>query len=505
MTLRYVKRGDVILPDDHNAVRQAFIDLCDTVKAKSPGAPDVQAKCDEIKAKVETQARIVSEEDFVLASDHNIKREVLRIDIPALWELVSAYQAEFADKRSELIDKASLVSERKYGDFVLSEDHNSVISALELAQSQAEQVYIPPVIIEEKPEPLTLAEVCGDIPLTEYTAEHDESLFLSLSMTGNWTSEFVGNIIRIEKPPDTVVETTRKAACGYTGTGISMIDLITGEICKLVHGCCYSEGNVAARKVFTVPSTRILHSEDLIFDPAVTYTTDQLLAEFELNIPSPRLILSLVSIWADCYAYLAGAVYTTIALETDIAGEVTSSILGNRTDLGDKINSQTDISPLEVPTGTSLFRYTIRFLQGGHYHLRNCQIRVIDLGDLSLLSVPAYTSTLGGAWVEASDIVSETSPTLLTFESLKEDTVLFITKVAHELATGKFTIVGDPSYLVNAGYTWEAIWNHGWMISAKVLPPGTYEHKYYSTFVAMATGDTRTARYLPGYVIGRVE
>jgi len=47
------------------------------------------------------------------------------------------------DKRSELIDKASLIPERQYGDFVLSEDHNNVISALELAQSQAEQVDIP--------------------------------------------------------------------------------------------------------------------------------------------------------------------------------------------------------------------------------------------------------------------------------------------------------------------------------------------------------------------------
>jgi len=143
MTLRYVKRGDVILPDDHNAVRQAFIDLCDTVKEKSPGAPDVQARCNEIKAKVETQMRVVSIENFVLASDHNFKREVLRIDIPALWELVSAYQAEFVDKRSELIDKASLIPERKYGDYVPAEDHNSVIRALELARTQAEQVWIP--------------------------------------------------------------------------------------------------------------------------------------------------------------------------------------------------------------------------------------------------------------------------------------------------------------------------------------------------------------------------
>jgi len=143
MTLRYVKRGDVILPDDHNAVRQAFIDLCDTVKAKSPGAPDVQAKCDEIKAKA-SAIRTVTKDDYVLASDHNIKREVLRIDIPALWELVSAYQAEFVDKRLELIDKALLIPERKYGDFVFAEDHNSVISTLELAQSQAEQVNIPP-------------------------------------------------------------------------------------------------------------------------------------------------------------------------------------------------------------------------------------------------------------------------------------------------------------------------------------------------------------------------
>jgi len=43
-----------------------------------------------------------------------------------------------------------LVSERKYGDFVLSEDHNSVISALELAQSQAEQVHIPLVFWWQK-------------------------------------------------------------------------------------------------------------------------------------------------------------------------------------------------------------------------------------------------------------------------------------------------------------------------------------------------------------------
>jgi len=137
MALRYVKRGDVILPDDHNAVRQAFIDLCDTVKEKAPGAPDVQAKCDEIKTKVE-MIRAVTVEDFVLASDHNDKREILLIDIPNLWDLVSQYQPEFADYRRELIDKASLILERKYGDYVLAEDHNSVMRALELAQTHAE-------------------------------------------------------------------------------------------------------------------------------------------------------------------------------------------------------------------------------------------------------------------------------------------------------------------------------------------------------------------------------
>jgi len=146
MTLRYVKRGDVILPDDHNAIRQALIDLCDTVKANSPGAPDVQAKCDEVKAKVQP-IRTVAEGDYVLASDHNAKREILLNDIPALWELVSQYQAEFVDKRDELISKASLILERKYGHFVLAEDHNNVISALELAKTQAEQVNIPVSVI----------------------------------------------------------------------------------------------------------------------------------------------------------------------------------------------------------------------------------------------------------------------------------------------------------------------------------------------------------------------
>jgi len=143
MTLRYVKRGDVILPDDHNAVRQAFIDLCDTVKAKSPGAPDVQAKCDEIKAKASAM-RTVTKDDYVLASDHNTKRGILLVDIPTLWGMISEYQAEFVDKRQELIDKASLIPERKYGDYVLAEDHNSVVSALELARTQAEQVKPPP-------------------------------------------------------------------------------------------------------------------------------------------------------------------------------------------------------------------------------------------------------------------------------------------------------------------------------------------------------------------------
>jgi len=145
MVLRYVKRGDIILPEDHNAVRQALIDLFDTVKAKAEGAPEVQAECDKIKWKA-MMLRTVEKDDYVFAFEHNTKRDLLLNDIPALWDLISQYLPEFGIKRAKLVEKASLIEERKYGDLVFAKDHNNIVSALELARSQAEQVRIYEVL-----------------------------------------------------------------------------------------------------------------------------------------------------------------------------------------------------------------------------------------------------------------------------------------------------------------------------------------------------------------------
>ena len=184
--LRYVKREDVILPDDQNELVYAWRDVVEGLRRGRKGMqlakPEALEDYDRYAQRLEELARampVVKEDDWVYAEHLNLHLRALRAMIEMRRWLANQVFPELpgiaipADRAEFLL---LFVWEKGSGDVVLSADWNAVRQALSALHLQVGYVERPGVLLPrevlakradvqvEVPAPETLAKK-ADVPL----------------------------------------------------------------------------------------------------------------------------------------------------------------------------------------------------------------------------------------------------------------------------------------------------------------------------------------------------